>query len=277
MKIPRYIVYSAIAAAGAGALVLIARRQVYRPMRFPRGRWETRAELGAESVWLRTPDGLHINGWWLPVKEARLVHLYLHGKAGNVSHRGEHMDAVRDAGASILVIDYRGYGKSQGYPTESGLYRDAEAGYRFLRDRGFEPRQIVVHGSSIGTAVAVDLAVRFPAGGVILEAPFTSAPAAAHRMVPYLGPLLVRGFRTDEKIGRLQAPLLIIHGEEDEVVGQDMGRALFEAAPDPKQFWSIPGAGHNDIVEAGGAEYLQRLRAFHESLTVSGHQQATSH
>jgi fermentation-respiration switch protein FrsA (DUF1100 family) len=166
----------------------------------------------------------------------------------------------------VLIIDYRGYGKSEGRPEEQGLYLDAEASYVHLLERGYRPEQIVAHGESLGSAVAVDLAARRRCGGLVLEAPFTSARQVAARVLPLLGPMLVKGFDSEAKIRSVRAPLLVIHGDRDEVIDQELGRKLFEAAGEPKTFWPVPGARHNDIVETAGPEYERRLREFYEEL-----------
>lgn len=267
MKVPPYIGYPALALLFYLILYYMGQRALYQPMRFPGGWWEIQPDVGVEDVWLTTPDGLKLHGWWKEAPESNLVTLYLHGNAGNVSHRGSHLVEITAAGSSVLVLDYRGYGKSEGKVSERGFYTDAETAYRYLRDKGYGPARIILHGESLGTAVAVELAARIPVGGVILEAPFSSAGDAAGRVVPVLGPLVVRGFNSKEKIPHINAPLLIIHGDADRVIHIDLGRALFEAAVEPKEFWTIPGADHNDIIESAGIEYGTRLKRFYEGLS----------
>lgn len=239
----------------------IAHRAAFYPMRFPEGRWQEARDLGVEDVWLRSGEH-RVHCWWAPLEGAPAAVLFLHGNAGNVTHRVRHIRAWRAAGASILVIDYRGYGRSEGRPSEAGLYEDALAGYRYLKGRGYQPEQIVVHGESLGTVAAAHVASIEPVAGLILEAPFPSARAAAHTVLPLLGPLLVWGFDLKSRLARVAAPLLVIHGEQDEVIPFRLGRAVFEAAPQPKEFWAIPNAGHNDIPETAGPAYPERLRSF---------------
>jgi hypothetical protein len=162
-----------------------------------------------------------------------------------------------------LIIDYRGFGKSEGHPSEKGLSLDADAGYEHLLAAGHAAERIVLHGESLGTVAAVDLAARKRCGGLVLEAPFTSARDVARRVLPVIGPALIWGYDSRSKIERVKAPLLILHGDRDDVIDFDLGRKLYEAAPEPKQFWAVPGAGHNDIVEAAGPAYGERLRAFY--------------
>jgi fermentation-respiration switch protein FrsA (DUF1100 family) len=174
--------------------------------------------------------------------------------------------AVRDAGASLLLLDYRGYGRSEGRPTEKGLYADADAAYDHLVARGYQPKRIVIHGESLGTAVAVDLAARRPCAGLVLASPFTSAQAVAHRVLPLLGPMLVWSYNSRRKIARVHAPILVLHGDRDEVIDFEFGRELYEAAPEPKFFWRVEGAAHNDLIEVSGPEYSRRLREFYNQL-----------
>jgi fermentation-respiration switch protein FrsA (DUF1100 family) len=164
------------------------------------------------------------------------------------------------------MLDYRGYGKSNGRPTERGIYIDAETAYDHLVKSGYLPNQIILHGESLGTAVAVDLASRRQCAAVVLEAPFTSGKDVARTVLPVIGPLLMWSFNSREKIGRIHAPMLFIHGNRDEIIPLQLGQALFAAAPEPKSFWIVPDAGHNNIVEAAGASYRERLRTFYESL-----------
>lgn len=261
------LVFWLLAAAGVYAfLFVMANRAVYYPMRHPQGYWDAQAEVGAADVCLEAGDGVRLHGWWLASPGASLATLFLHGNAGNLTHRAARMKEIAAAGSSILVIDYRGYGKSEGRPSESGLYRDAEAGYLYLAAQGFPPERILLHGESLGTAVAVELARRRPAAAVILESPFTSARDMAGRVLPLVGPLLVWGYNTRSKIGLVRRPLLVIHGNQDEIVPFEMGRAVFEAAAGPKWFWEVAGAGHNDIVDTAGPRYRQRLTDFYRGL-----------
>jgi fermentation-respiration switch protein FrsA (DUF1100 family) len=266
MDIPRYLGWPAIALATYGALCYLASRSVYYPFRFPAGNWKMQAAIGAEDVWIDTSDGVRLNGWWISQPQARFTTLHLHGNGGNITHRAEIALALARSGSSVLLLDYRGYGRSEGRPTEAGLYRDAEAAYEHLRARGVAPENLIIHGESLGSAVAVDLATRKTCAGLVLEAPFSSARAVAGRVLPLLGPALIWSFNAKGKIGQLRVPLLVIHGDRDEVIDYSLGRELFEAAPEPKQFWTVEGAGHNDILPVGGDAYRERLAAFYRSL-----------
>jgi len=260
------VIFLLIAALVYGAIYLVANRFVYQPSRYPKGWWHMQAELGAQDVWLRAGDGVRLHAWWLEAPDSPWITLYLHGNGDNLSIRPGHLRAMVAAGSSVLILDYRGFGRSAGWPTERGLYRDAEAGYDSLISRGYRPEQIVLLGESLGAAVAVDLAARRACAGLILECPITSASDMAGKIVPVLGPLFVHGFNARGKIARVHAPVLIIHGDADRMVPYAMGRALFAAAREPKSFWTVEGARHLNIVSVAGPRYRERLRAFYESV-----------
>ena len=241
-------------------------RMLYYPMPYPQGDWAAQSEAGAEDVWLTTKDGIRLNAWWFPKADAQFVTLFLHGNAGNVTHRIDHAEAVRLAGSAILVLDYRGYGKSKGRPSEQGLYLDGDAAYEQLIRRGYPPNRIILQGESLGTAVAVDLASRYSCAAVVLESPLASLSRMAATVFPLLGPLVAHGFDTDKKIRKVNVPLLIIHGESDEIVPFSQGQAVFKNANQPKHFWRVSGAHHNDLLYVAGSEYAVRLGAFYASL-----------
>ena len=166
-------------------------------------------------------------------------------------------------GADVLLLDYRGYGLSSGTPSEPGTYADARAGLRYLvEERGFREDRIVVFGRSLGGAVAIDLAQDRPLAGLILESTFTSVRDLAQVILPFAAPFVPNRFNSASKIAGLRAPLLVFHGDQDEIVPYEMGRQLFEAAPEPKAFQTIRGAGHNDTTVVGGQPYFARIRGF---------------
>ena len=266
MDMSRLLGWSLVAAVGGGAFWFWAQRAVYFPSRYPEGYWELRDRIGATDVWLTTRDGVKLHGWWIAPPGARIATLHLHGNGGNITHREMHIRGLTAAGTALLLIDYRGYGKSGGWPTEKGLYADADAGYDFLVQKGFAPNRIVVYGESLGTSVAVDLAARRQVAGVVLEAPFTSASDIAARVLPVVGPLVMRSYNTRAKIGGVRAPIFILQGDRDEVIPFEMGQALYAAAPEPKQFWRVAGAHHSDIPEFAAPEYRERMGAFFAGL-----------
>ncbi len=257
----------AIAVAfAAGLLYYLANRAIYYPSKYPEGNWELQRAAGATDAWMETSDGVKIHGWWVEREGSPLATLFLHGNAGNITDRTRRIQEIVAAGSSVLMLDYRGYGKSSGRPSEQGLYRDSEAGFIYLLGKGYRAEQIVLHGESLGTAVAIDLASRRPCAGLILEAPFTSASDVAATVVPFLGPLLIRSYNSLPKIRWIRVPMLFLQGDRDEVVPLRLGQELFAAAQGQKTFWMIPGAGHNDILERAGAEYRHRLSASYEGL-----------
>lgn len=241
-------------------------RFVYFPIRYPEGEWQLQAGTGAQDRWLTAADGTRLNAWWFPKSDARFATLYLHGNGGNVTHRVHHARAILAAGSALLVLDYRGYGKSQGQPSEHGLYEDAETAYQGLLDLGYAPNQIILHGESLGTAIAANLALSRTCAAIVLESPPMSLSKMAERVVPVLGPLVVHRYDTFSKIGRVHVPLLVIHGDADEIVPFSQGQAIFSVANQPKSFWRVPGAHHNDLLYLAGSEYEERLRALYGSV-----------
>ena len=192
LRVPSYIVWPIVVACAYGLLYFLANRAIYYPTKYPRGFWDLQSQVGASDVWLNTPDGVRLHAWWVRATARAWSTLFLHGNAGNVTDRIPHMREIVAAGSSILILDYRGYGKSGGRPTEKGLYIDSETALAYLLGLGYRPKQIILHGESLGTAVAIDLAGRRPCAGLILEAPFTSASDVAGTVLPVLGPLLGR-------------------------------------------------------------------------------------
>ena len=266
MQIPWYIGWPIAIAFGIAILFAVASRAPYYPIKYPSGLWELQSKLGAEDVWILTSDGVRLHAWWIMSPQASLVTLYLHGYAGNVTHRFLQIREIIAAGSSVLMLDYRGYGKSGGSPSEHGLYADADAAYMYLLDHGYSARHIILQGESLGTAAAVDLASRKECAGVVLEAAFTSGGDVANTVLPVIGPLVFRGFDSKSKIANIRAPLLFFHGDRDEIIPLKLGRSLFKAAPEPKWFIEIPGAGHNDLVEVAGSSYRERLHEFYGHL-----------
>jgi len=266
MQIPWYIGWPIAIAFAVGILFMVASRAPYYPIKYPSGFWQLQSKLGAEDVWLLTSDRVRLHAWWVTAPQGSLVTLYLHGNAGNVTHRFLPIREIAAAGSSVLMLDYRGYGKSGGSPSEQGLYADADAAYLYLLDHGYSARHIILQGESLGTAAAVDLASRKECAGVVLEAAFTSGGDVANTVLPIIGPLLFRGFDSKSKIANIRAPLLFFHGDSDEIISLKLGRRLFQAAPEPKQFIEVPGARHNDLIETAGSSYRESLHEFYGHL-----------
>jgi hypothetical protein len=253
----------------AGAVLLLyglLRLFEWKSLYVPRATIEaTPALLGLafEDVTLVAADGVQLNGWWLPHPAARGTIIHCHGNAGNLGHRVALAAELHRLGLNVFLFDYRGYGRSHGWPSERGLYRDARAAYEFVRAQygNAEKPPILVHGQSLGGAVAAQLACDKPVRGLILESAFTSAPDMARQLYPLLPARLLCAARYDTlaSVQRLAIPKLIAHSAEDEMIPYAMSRRLFEAAAPPKRFVTL-GGGHNDGVWT--AEYQRALRDF---------------
>ena len=214
-------------------------------------------------------SGNELHGWYIPGSGGQVV-LWMHGNAGNIADRlDQAVQMKRALGISSFMFDYRGYGKSKGRPSETGLYQDAEAAFKWLLEvKGFDPGKIILYGHSLGTAVTVDLALEkgAGAGGIVLESPFTSAAAMASNLYFGLPVGLVMSVKLDNigRIGEVKMPILIIHGVSDTVIPFSMGKKLFDAAPEPKTFLPIAGADHSDSDVVGGEAYWSAWKALLE-------------
>jgi len=220
--------------------------------------------LEYEEVYFPAADGVQLHGWWVP-KPGAPVLLWFHGNAGNISHRLENLKLLWElVGVQVFIFDYREYGKSQGRISREGTYRDAAAAYRYVsQSRGVPGEEIILFGRSLGTALAVDLAVKEPCRALILESAFTNSQDMARLYAPFLFDWRPRvPYDNLGKIDKIRVPVLIIHGENDEIIPVDMSRRLFAAASEPKELYIIPGAHHNDTYLVGGEVYFERLAAF---------------
>jgi len=223
-------------------------------------------ELGirADSFHLATEDSVRVHAFYLPARGADRALLFLHGNAGNASHRLPNAELLASMGVAVLLLDYRGYGLSDGTPSAPGLQADARAGLAHLvEERGFPLERIVIFGRSLGGAVAIELARGRPLAGIIVESTFSSLRDMVARFIgPFAELISMRRFDSIAHVHELRAPLLALHGDEDEVVPYDLGLRLFEAAPEPKAFETLEGARHNDTVQRGGKRYLERIEHF---------------
>lgn len=226
--------------------------------------------LNYEDVYFETTDGIRLNGWFIPHPKAKATLLWFHGNAGNIGFRVDNIKQLHDlVEVNIFIFDYRGYGRSEGSVSEEGTYLDGVAAIQFLRQRlGRMNEKTVYFGRSLGAAIAAEMARRHPPRGLILESPFESIRAMAQAIIPSLpiGSLLQTQYDVLEKIKSVKTPLLILHGDRDEVIPFAQGKNVFAAAPEPKAFYVIAGAGHNDTFVAGGQPYYHRLRNFIESV-----------
>jgi hypothetical protein len=221
--------------------------------------------LDYRDLTLSTPDGVRINAWRVfPSQADPLARmLFLHGNSGNLTEFTDKISGLVRLGLDVLAVDYRGFGRSEGKPTEAGVYLDAEAGYRYWLDEGARPEELVLFGYSLGGAAAVELARRRPAAGLIVESSFTSIKDMARRLYP----LAPRFFLPDmldslSKVPDLTLPALFIHGDRDETVPFGQGRRLYESYGGPKEWLPVAGAGHTDVETVGGPEYRRRLTDF---------------
>jgi len=270
MALPK-ISYGILIIGGVFVLIVaylryIEKRSLFFPTReiefSPKEVW-----LEYEDVFFKTDDGVEINAWFIPAKDARFTILFSHGNAGNISHRIEKLKFFHDLGCNVLIFDYRGYGKSNGSPSEAGFYKDIQAAYGYLLSRNIAAEDIVGYGESIGGAVTIDLASKKKLKALVVDCTFSNAPDMVKVAYPFL-PYWVFASRWDslDKIKSISVPKLMIHSVNDEIVPFKLGRKLFDAAPNPKEFLSIRG-GHNscffeskDILREKMSEFIKKLQ-----------------
>jgi fermentation-respiration switch protein FrsA (DUF1100 family) len=221
--------------------------------------------LSYENIYLVTDDHVKLHGWFIPRENAIATLLIFHGNGGNIGDRVSWFEMLHALGVHVMAIDYRGYGLSEGEPFEEGLYRDARAAYQWWeRQRRPGGEKLILFGESLGGAVAVHLAADVSPSALIIQSTFTSARDMAKTMFPIglLQPFVNVHFDSAAAIAGVMCPKLIIHGTDDSIVPFRLGKTLFELAPPPKEFYAVPGAGHNDLPWIGGAEYQRRLKSF---------------
>jgi hypothetical protein len=225
----------------------------------------------AEDVTFTTSDGVALNGWFFSSQpthpRARWVILYAHGNAGNISHRLGVCEALLETGPAVFIFDYRGYGESAGRPNEEGTYLDAQAAHLWLVDRGFTPHHIVALGKSLGGAVAAELALREPLGGLILQNTFTSIPDVGADIFPFLPVRTLARIRYDTaaKLPRVHVPVLILHSREDTMMPFRHAETNFAAANEPKQLTELRG-DHNDTFDRSRDTFVSAIDGFLRAL-----------
>lgn len=256
---------AALLAAGAlSGCAWLNRALIYQP-RAELPATPERVHIPYSDLALKTADGESLDAWWAPLASTSPVVLLCHGNGGNIAYRLAKLQLLRRAGASVLLFDYRGYGRSTGKPSEQGTYEDGEAAYRFLLSTGVAPGRIVLYGESLGNGIAIELAARHPGGygGLVVDSAFTSIKAMAKRVFPHLPASWLVRYRYDNlaKIGKVDRPALFLHSPDDEIVPYAMGRALFEADPGPKTFADLAGS-HNEGFLQAARPYLKALHAF---------------
>jgi len=220
--------------------------------------------LTYEEVSLHTKDNVTIAGWYIPAAHEKGALLFCHGNAGNISHRMESISIFHNLGLSVLIFDYRGYGNSEGKPSEKGTYLDAEAAWNYLLEvKQKSPDRIIVFGRSLGAAIAADSALKQRPAGLILESSFLSVPDMGRKYYPWIPVRLLSkyDYATRDKIQSVTCPKLIIHSPDDEIVPFEHGKSIYEKALQPKEFLQIKG-GHNEGFLLSGDRYLEGLKSF---------------
>jgi fermentation-respiration switch protein FrsA (DUF1100 family) len=254
----------ALVLASAYAFVAVAafigqRKLMYFPDR-TRALPASFALTGVEERLLKAPDGATLVAWFGRAAPGRPTLLYLHGNAGNLANRSERVRKYLARGMGVFILSYRGYSGSTGSPSERANVADAKLAYAALIAEGVAPGDIILYGESLGSGVAVQLAAERPVGGVILDAPYTSIVDVAAGAYPYfpVRPFLLDRYETLRYLPAVAAPLLVIHGEDDEIIPVAMGRAVYQAANPPKEIVTFPGAGHSDHHLYGSGEEVFR-------------------
>jgi uncharacterized protein len=227
------------------------------------GDWQPEG-LSIQDIWLRTADDIRLHSWWIPAEGAQFTFLVFHGNAANIANRTALYHFLRDLPANVLAVEYRGYGRSEGQPSENGIYRDAEAAWDYaVHNRGISPKWIIAFGASLGTAVAVDLAAKRDVAGIVLVAPFASSKAVARHVYPFLpgiGSVVRSKFDTAAKLTQVRAPILIFHCTGDPVLPFALGEEVYWLAHKPKLFLRVEGPCHEEaLLMAPAASRVQLL------------------
>ncbi len=262
--------------------MLFEEKFIYFPVKYPEGIWQVERTSAVEGETIpkvedcrfTAADGVNLHGWYCtpnrrteeaPVpRPAEMILLWFHGNAGNITHRYEMITMLMELPLSVFIIDYRGYGKSEGSPSEQGLYYDAQAAWEYLLSRrGIQADRIIIFGDSLGNAPAIDLASKVQPAGLIVQSGFSSISDMAAAVMPFLPRFLLRTkMDSTHKIRSVRCPKLFIHSPADEIVPYRLGRRLFDSAPEPKEFYEIANAPHNETYIVGGRAYLDTLRRF---------------
>ena len=220
--------------------------------------------LTYQDIEFLTEDNVRLHGWFIPNKKSKATVLFFHGNAGNISHRLDSIKIFNRMELNVFIIDYRGYGQSEGKITENGTYRDADAAWKYLNDTlGINEKKIIIFGRSLGASIATRLASKHTPAALIIESGFTSVPAMAQRLYPFLPVrwLTYYKYNTKQYVKNISRPVMVAHSKDDDIIPYDEGRKIFEAAPNPKQFLVMRG-GHNDGFIVSGESYSKGLSAF---------------
>src|SRR5580658_3532715 len=229
------------------------------------GDWHPQG-LPIEDAWLRTSDGVTLHSWWIPAENAKFTFLEFHGNSGNIANRVDVYRFLHDTPANILAVEYRGYGRSEGNPSETGLYRDSDAAYEYLvQTKRIAPRTIISFGQSLGSAVSAHLAANTEVGGVILEAPFPSLSAVARRVfwfLPGIELTVLTQFQTSRHIARINSPVLVVHCTQDPVIPAELEERVYDAAKEPKFILRVNDRCHEEASLMAPARYREALQPF---------------
>ncbi len=220
--------------------------------------------LNFQNVEFFTEDKVRLHGWFIPNKNAKRTVLFFHGNAGNISHRLESIEIFHRLELNVFIIDYRGYGQSEGKISEQGTYRDAEAAWNYLiNTQGINEQEIIIFGRSLGASIASWLASKHTPAALIIESGFTSVPSMGQRFYPFLPIRWLTHFKYDTRqyVKNISCPVMVAHSKNDEIIPYDEGREIFDAAAEPKQFLEMRG-GHNDGFMVSGSTYIEGLRSF---------------
>ena len=272
----RFVIYSVLIILSIMIIPrFIEKRLIFHPDKSNDSTTPDAYGIEYDDVTFRTEDGLDLNGWFVPGKKSSLdadLHtlLWFHGNSGNINRRLDNIKMLHDrVPVNVFIFDYRQYGKSEGKISEQGTYIDARAALAYLQSRNdINNEKIIFFGRSLGSAVAVELAVKEKCCALVLETPFTSIKEMGEKLYPFLPFTFFLRTKYDSlsKIRDIKVPTLIMHGDKDELVPIEQGKMLYEKANGPKKFYTIPGAMHNDTHIVGGEEYFDVIRDFVKKL-----------
>jgi fermentation-respiration switch protein FrsA (DUF1100 family) len=238
---------------------------IYHPSKYPEGLWDTsNMPLPVQDVWFTAEDGVKLHGWYVPSDEAVATLLFFHGNAGNITHRLWNIFYLHHLKLNVFIFDYRGFGRSEGDPDEDDIYLDSQAAYdTVLAQPGVSAASLFIFGRSLGGAFAAYTASKNPAAGLILESTFTNAVDWADIKISIIPKWYISSeLNTQGYVSELKMPKLFIHGTRDTIIPFTLGRELYKAAAEPKEFYSIIGAGHNNTFQVGGDKYFDTIREF---------------
>ena len=252
--------------AYAAFLLLFENKIIFHPSPYPEGYWNpTSLGVPIQDIYFASEDGVKLHAWFIPSPKAVATLLWFHGNAGNLSHRLDNIQRLKRLNLNIFIFDYRGYGRSEGVPNEEGIYKDSRAAYKqVLAMDGVSVDSLFLFGRSLGGICAVETAMNYPARGLILESVFTNSADMSRTVFPLipLGWAVRSKLDAAGKVPHLKLEKLFLHGTRDEIVPYDLGRKLFEKSGNPKTFYAIEGAGHNDTYILGGVGYYDALNRF---------------